>query len=61
MKALSSLGVKLPIVLRSSDFICNSTGDDEDDGSEDDQESGESEDEEEDEEVVPTIPTRARG
>ena len=60
MKAFSLLGVKLPIVLRSSDFICNSTGDfdtdeeeEEEDpelveGSEEDEEDEESEEEDDD-------------
>ena len=54
MKALSSLGVKLPIVLRSSDFICNSTGNSSDeDGEEEDVEDEDEEEESEEEEEEP--------
>ena len=49
MKALSSLGVKLPIVLRSSDFICNSTGDSSDEEEEEEIVEGSEEDEEDEE------------
>ena len=61
MKVLSSLGVKPPIVLRSSDFICNSTGDSSDEEEEeeiveDEDEEEESEEEDDDEPHPPKRP-----